>query len=308
MPTISTNIGRISYEKKLGVGVFSQVYQGTYQQRSVAIKIIDCQSKNYNIKSVQQESKILSQLKHDHIVKFFGSYWTEEKIYIVLELLEKGTLSALIYSEEPLSMPLCESLAEDIMAGLGCIHSSGFLHRDIKPDNILISQHNRAKITDFGFAIPTAEATTLSDLAGTARYISPKLATYCLVRGGRYDQDESDDIWALGITLLEMLHRTPPYEMCMGTLRELWQNIVDEKHDPIPSNATRFLAAVIAGCLQTESLKNNAIPTHNSNESQPIKTSSRLNAPNSCQFWSTANQQSTATSTCAHVPDRVQPK
>ncbi len=265
-------------DKILGAGNYSTVYAGRYLDKRVAIKKMDYWSKSYIKTIAQKEIKILKQLKnHPNIVSFIKDTIESNRFhYIVFELIENGSLAELIKDQSRrLPLSLCESIAKGIIAGLRYLHNTGIIHLDIKPANILLDCNNEVKITDFGFAKTTSNAAS-NELQGTPYYISPKLANHVIDNQFvLFNYNEAEDIWALGIVILEMLLRKTPYKN-EPDLTKHCKLIVQNNHDPIPDHASPFLVDITRQCLENQENKRASAQTLVSRiaffESQPSPT------------------------------------
>lgn len=142
--------------KKLGSGHFGEVWlvNDVHLGETKALKLID-KNKIVNTKQLFREAQILNKLRHENIVEIKEAGWYENNktIYIAMEYLPKGSLGDQIKGK---SIPLTRAinLLIDILKGLEKAHESGILHRDIKPNNILLSNANKGKLSDFGLSVP----------------------------------------------------------------------------------------------------------------------------------------------------------
>ena len=242
---------RIYNHKKLGEGSFSDVFLGELDGMPVALKRINTKSQKYNPAATQNEISIHKQLKHNNIVTLFTTKCRNQYLYLALELMKNGSLEDWLYQHDnPLHPLTCELISKDIAAGLKHIHDLGYIHRDIKPQNILLNTRMQAKISDFGLSITKVAAECTP--SGTPNYIAPEVATASLMKPARLKYIESSDIYSLGITLLEMVRQKPPFEsMKYLPLAELLHYIANGEHDEIPMDLPRKLAIIISGCLTT---------------------------------------------------------
>ncbi|CAH8337369.1 unnamed protein product [Eruca vesicaria subsp. sativa] len=202
----------------IGRGRNSFVCKGLYKnQVPVAVKLgptirTSAGSKHYK-EMFQNEVIFLSKIKHDNIVKFVGAI-IEPVLVIVTELLEGGSLKNLLWGSLPKTLDLKMSLsyALDIARAMECLHSNGFIYRDLRPKNVLLtSDLTHAKLSDFGL---TREETTgcMTTKAGTYRWMAPEVF-FCVylqvINRERYDHKV--DVYSFAIVLWELLTKKLPF-------------------------------------------------------------------------------------------------
>ncbi|NLY72091.1 MAG: Stk1 family PASTA domain-containing Ser/Thr kinase [Tissierellia bacterium] len=201
--------GRYEIIDELGMGGMGIVYLAycSYLKRHVAIKVLlqDNQGKE---ESLLQEAKAAARLSHGNIVQIYDIFEEDNKTYIVMEYVRGKTLRQLISNQEgtPFTEKRALELGLKLASALHHAHLNGVIHRDIKPDNIMIDQDGEPKITDFGIARVSNEATIVhtDEILGSLRYSSPEQLKGSVV-------DERADIFSLGIVLYEMLTGTMPF-------------------------------------------------------------------------------------------------
>lgn len=196
--------------KKLGGGGMSIVYlaDDTILNRKVAIKAIRIPSgeKEETIKRFEREVHNLTQLSHKNIVNVFDVTENDEYFFLVMECIEGPTLSEYIQQHRPLDIQTVINFTEQIIEGIKHAHDTKIVHRDIKPQNILINSDQTLKILDFGIAKALSETTMTqtNHVLGTVQYLSPEQA-----RGD--STDNGTDIYSIGVVLYEMLVGHPPF-------------------------------------------------------------------------------------------------
>ena len=201
--TLPEYIGKFRVKGELGRGANGVVYLGYDEelQRNVAIKLSLVNSEKLQ-KRMREEASKAAQIDSDGIVPVHHIGTTDNgEVYIVQKFIEGSTLRTILKNGGPLSPARGVRLVREVAAALGPAHLRDTLHRDLKPDNILIDQTGKAWISDFGLAITEDEQVgRRSELAGTPAYMSPEQIK------GRVDfLDPRSDIWALGVIFYECL-------------------------------------------------------------------------------------------------------
>ena len=201
--------GRYELIDVVGVGGMAVVYRArdTILGRYVAIKILKEEfAKDPDIrKRFAIESRAVAKLSHHNIVSVYDVGNEDGTDYIVMELIEGITLKEYIAKKGKLSIKEATSIAIQVSMGLEAAHNHGIVHRDVKPQNIIISTDGKVKVTDFGIARAASSNTISSNVMGSVHYSSPEQ-----VRGGY--SDEKSDIYSLGITLYEMVTGRVPFD------------------------------------------------------------------------------------------------
>lgn len=153
-----------------------------------------------------QEARAAARLADPHVVNVFDQGQDGEMAYLVMEYLPGITLRELLREQRRLSIPQTITIMDAVLAGLSAAHRAGIVHRDVKPENVLLAEDGRIKIGDFGLARATSANTATGQmLLGTIAYLAPELVT-------RGTADARSDIYALGIMLYEMLTGEQPYK------------------------------------------------------------------------------------------------
>mgnify|MGYP001032863651 FL=1 len=194
--------------EKIGTGGMSDVYKAKDHKlnRFVAVKVLKQEfSENANfVSKFRIEAQAAAGLMHPNIVNVYDVGEEGENHYIVMELVEGITLKKYIEKKARLSVKEAVSIAIQVSMGIEAAHNNHIIHRDIKPQNIIISKEGKVKVTDFGIAKAATSNTITSNVMGSVHYTSPEQA-----RGGY--SDEKSDIYSLGITMFEMLTGRVPF-------------------------------------------------------------------------------------------------
>src|SRR5437773_3580533 len=192
--------GRYRIESEIGSGGMSTVYLAFDEtlERPVAIKVLDSDiSRDPNaLERFRREARIVAQISHPHVVMVIDAGEDQGHPYIVFEHVRGETLKERVQRDGPL--PIAEAVAYAIEIGraLQAAHEQGLVHRDVKPQNVLIDEEGRAKVTDFGIALglERESLTAAGRVVGTTDYVSPEQAMGNEVAG-------QSDVYSLGIVL-----------------------------------------------------------------------------------------------------------
>lgn len=201
------NISNYTTDREIGKGGMATVYLARHNllDRQVAFKVMDPilgQQKGFLDKFLD-EGRIVASLEHPNIVKIYdvGIDEAQSTVYMAMEYLAGGSLKERLRDTGALSLPDAMRVLEQMGAGLELAHQRGFIHRDIKPGNILFRQSGEAVLTDFGIAKlqdSMGDLTRMGYTLGTARYMSPEQASTTHL-------DSRSDIYSLGLVFYEML-------------------------------------------------------------------------------------------------------
>lgn len=194
--------------ESIGTGGMSDVYKAKCHKlnRFVAVKVLkqEFSESTEFVSKFRTEAQAAAGLMHPNIVNVYDVGEENGINYIVMELVEGITLKRYIEKKARLSVKEAVSIAIQISMGIEAAHNNNIIHRDIKPQNIIISKEGKVKVTDFGIAKAATSNTITSNVMGSVHYTSPEQA-----RGGF--SDEKSDIYSLGITMFEMLTGRVPF-------------------------------------------------------------------------------------------------
>jgi eukaryotic-like serine/threonine-protein kinase len=200
---------RYLIESQVASGGMATVYLATDQRldRKVALKVIHPHLAN-DVSFQQKfvlEAKTAAKLSHPNLVNVFDQGTDGQITYLVMEYVPGITLRDALSEYGPLPPVRALEMLGQILFGLAAAHRAGILHRDLKPDNVLLADDGRVKLGDFGLARAITEHTNSGDLVGTIAYLSPELVT-------RGQADARSDVYAAGILLFELLTGKQPFE------------------------------------------------------------------------------------------------
>ena len=202
--------GRYRVEGIIATGGMSAVYRGldTRLDRPVAIKVMESRYAvdQQFLTRFQREARAVARLKDPGLVAVYDQGVDGHHPFLVMELVEGGTLRELLRERGPMPPHAVAAVLRPVLGGLAVAHRSGLVHRDVKPENVLISDEGEVKIADFGLVRAVAEAKITSDsvILGTAAYLSPEQ-----VSSG--DATPRSDVYGCGILIYELLTGGTPF-------------------------------------------------------------------------------------------------
>jgi serine/threonine protein kinase len=262
---LQTRVGNVRLVRKLGAGAMGVVYLGWHETfaREVAVKFLTASTGNSRERFLR-EGKAAARIDHEGVIRILDAGECQGRAYLVLEFINGRSLGEILEQQDahdreqpPSDRPagsfpdtgVIAALGAQMARGLAAIHAKGIVHRDIKPDNVLVSQSGRAKIADLGLAkqLDDPEAMRLTGtgmVVGTPLYVSPEGIRDPKTISG------ASDIYSLGATLYHLIGGRPPFEG--KTAYDVMRGHLEEKPRPLrelrPSVPTG-LATLIERCL-----------------------------------------------------------
>jgi len=246
-------LGSYRLQRELGRGAMGVVYEAVQVGlgRRVALKVLPRAQGIVGTarERFRREAEATASLRHPGIVPIYDIGEDRGVLYFAMELVEGRSLRAAFDQDGRLVPSVAAELGRQIAEALACAHGAGIVHRDVKPDNVLLRGDGRPVLTDFGLARRGQDValTRAGTIVGTPLYMSPEqaLGEPC---------DARTDIYSLGVTLYEALSGRAPFEGCVDTAQVLDRLV---KHDPPPLRALRpdvplALAGVIETALERE--------------------------------------------------------
>jgi serine/threonine-protein kinase len=204
---------RYRFERELGAGGMATVYLATdlKHDRPVAVKVLRDGDTGVDVERFHREIRVLARLRHPFILPLYDSGDAAGALFFVMPYVDGESLRARLTREGALPIADALEIARQVLDALQTAHEAGVIHRDVKPENILIARSGHALLADFGIARATpgrASAETMTQVGmtiGTVAYMSPEQAM------GEKEIDARSDLYALGCVLFEMLTGTPPF-------------------------------------------------------------------------------------------------
>lgn len=260
-PLIGETVGRYLIVQVIGAGATARVYRAVHADLGTdhALKIIsgDLAANARMIERLRREAQAASQIRHPNVVSVTAHDTTPEGVtYIVMALAPGRTLARILAREGPLPPERAAGILLQVTLGLDAAHRSGFIHRDLKPGNLMLDRgphRDTVKILDFGLvaALPEvggareARLTRVGHFTGTPQYAAPELIRSAGT--GTRDLTPASDFYALGAVLYEMLGGRPPFE---GTTSELLGQHLRRPPPPLPPGAHAGLDRLALALLE----------------------------------------------------------
>ncbi|KAG2481806.1 hypothetical protein HYH03_019228, partial [Edaphochlamys debaryana] len=221
----------------IGEGSFGKVYKGRRKctGQITAMKFILKQGKSEkDIKNLRQEIEILRQLRHENIIQMLDAFETKTEFCVVTEYAQ-GELFEILEDDQSLPEETVRSIAKQLVRALHYLHSNRIIHRDMKPQNILIGSNGVVKLCDFGFArAMSCNTMVLTSIKGTPLYMAPELVQ-------EQPYNHTVDLWSLGVILFELYVGQPPFytnSIYSAACRPLPRNPVNPLPSPVPTRPT----------------------------------------------------------------------
>ena len=202
--------GRYRIDALIARGGMSAVYLGVDLRlgRAVAIKVMDARygSDALFLRRFEFEARAVAGLRHPGLVAVYDQSVDFGTAFLVMELVEGGSRRELLRERGPMPPHAVVAVADPVLGALGTAHRAGLVHRDVKPENVLISEHGEVKVADFGLVRAVAEAgvTSASVILGTAAYLSPEQVESTTA-------DARSDVYSMGVLIFEMLTGRTPF-------------------------------------------------------------------------------------------------
>ena len=239
---------RYEVRNRIGSGGMADVYKALDRKlnRFVALKVLKPEFRNDDmfLKRFESEAQAAGGLMHPNVVNVYDVGSDQGIYYIVMELVDGITLKEYIEKKGRLGWQEAISIGIQVCAGIESAHEKQIIHRDIKPQNVIISREGKVKVTDFGIAKPVTSTTVTTNVLGSVHYTSPEQA-----RGAAVDM--RSDIYSMGVTLFEMVTGEVPFDgdsAVSVAVKHLNEPI--RKPSDIEPEVPRFLEEIILKCTE----------------------------------------------------------
>lgn len=245
--------GRYELLEPIGSGGMGEVWRAHDRRlrRYVAVKgLLDrnamtAGTQDAAMQRARREAEAIAKIEHPNVVTVHDQVETDNQVWIVMKLLDAGSLADLLRSQQVLAVPRAADIGHQILRGLRAVHAASVVHRDVKPGNVLVRDDGLVILVDFGIAtfVGAASLTRPGSIIGTPPYLAPELFA-----PGSRGPTPASDLWALGVTLYEMVEGRLPFG---GS--EVWevQESILRTPNPVPRYAGP-LAPVIQGLLRSD--------------------------------------------------------
>ncbi|GAB2215715.1 hypothetical protein Droror1_Dr00020110 [Drosera rotundifolia] len=241
------DLRKLSMGPAFAQGAFGKLYRGTYEGEEVAIKLLerpknDVEKAQVMEQQFQQEVMMLATLKHPNIVRFIGACRKPMVWCIVTEYAKGGSVRQFLTKRQNRSVPLKLAVKQalDVARGMAYVHGLGFIHRDLKSDNLLISSDKSIKIADFGVARIEVQTEGMTPETGTYRWMAPEM-----IQHRPYTQKV--DVYSFGIVLWELITGMLPFQN-MSAVQAAFKVVNKGVRPIIPNDCLPALAEVMTRC------------------------------------------------------------
>ena len=236
-------LDRLSFLRVIGVGSFGTVKLTRDNHTGAAFAVKEIAKARLprpkDIAKFVSEKTILESIKHPLVVDYYGTCQDAKKLYLVMEFVQGGELLSLLDTRGTLTVEETRFYAAEIAAGLTYLHSQDVIYRDLKPENVLISQSGHIKLVDFSCAKRVKRSERTYTLCGTPHALAPEVLT----RSGHGFQV---DWWSYGVLLHEMLTGSSPFEA--DSVYLMYANIIKKTYTPprhVPCDIQRLLQGLL---------------------------------------------------------------
>ena len=245
MPKEGDQIAEWCLSAQIGQGSFATVWKAssTLTGLDVAIKVISLKSLSSKLRAcLKREVDALFRMRHENILELYDTIELEDEMYLITEYCANGDLGSLCHAKNSDSFVLKMKIMRELYNGLSHLHACGYIHRDLKPKNILLDKSGTVKIADFGFARPLHSQDLAETLCGSPIYMAPEILLH-------QKYGSKADMWSFGVVLYEMFCGRPPFQgaNCPDLLRLIKR---DWDHVDYPDFLPGQLAQALRHLLQ----------------------------------------------------------
>eukprot|EP00250_Pteridium_aquilinum_P006013 c1600_g1_i1 orf=412-1587(+) len=225
-------------------GAFGRLYRGTYNGEDVAVKLLERPENNleraqFLENQFAKEVSMLATLRHENVVRFIGACWKPSVLCIATEYAKGGSLRMFLARKRVIPLRLAVKYALDVARGMEYLHSFGVIHRDLKSDNLLISDKS-IKIADFGVARIEVQTEGMTPETGTYRWMAPEMIQ-------RRSYNNKVDVYSFGIVLWELITGSLPFQN-MTAVQAAFAVVNRGTRPEIPTDCAPALAQIMTSC------------------------------------------------------------
>ncbi|MDX6323939.1 MAG: eukaryotic-like serine/threonine-protein kinase [Nocardioidaceae bacterium] len=223
--------GRYSLDSVVGRGGMGVVWRGEDQVlgRDVAVKRVGMVPGGVtaDLARAEREARLAASLAHSHVVTIFDLVDEGDEQWLVMEYVDGATLTELVRQQGPLDADAAAKLLSQAADALAAAHRAGIVHRDVKPSNVLVTPTGQVKITDFGIARGSTDATLTQTglMSGSPAYLAPEVASGS-------SASPASDVWSLGATLFHAVTGAPPYDATGNLVATLYRIVHEDPPRP----------------------------------------------------------------------------
>uniref|UniRef100_A0AAY4F0G2 Protein kinase domain-containing protein n=1 Tax=Denticeps clupeoides TaxID=299321 RepID=A0AAY4F0G2_9TELE len=235
------------FEKLIGRGTFGSVYRAI-NLKTGQLNAVKVMNHIYGKVSDEIEVEILQKCKHPNIIKLIDFFKWKKSLFLCMELSEHGDLHRVAKRYGPFNESQLGLVAFEVLDALAYLNSKGFMHRDIKPDNILLNDACEVTIVDFGLAARTTSYLAKYKRCGTLEYMAPEV-----VLPAKHPYNEKCDIWSLGITIMELAECRPPlFFFTKLEVLDYWKKNMEPPRLKEPHKWSRGFQDFVSDCLRVD--------------------------------------------------------
>jgi RAC serine/threonine-protein kinase len=235
----------------IGKGSFGKVFQVRKKdtKKIYALKVLQKKAiiERKELEHTRTEKNVLTKLVHPFLVNMYWCFQTEDKVCFVMDFVNGGELFSHLQANRRLPEDRVRFYSAEIVLGLEYLHNNGILYRDLKPENVLLSEDGHAILTDFGIAKEGLIAANdrTATFCGTPEYLAPEV-----LKGERYGK--AIDWWSFGTIIFEMLRGSPPFYN--SSVQAMYRAIL-EKDPPYPDDCSPQALAIMRACIERDPVK-----------------------------------------------------
>ncbi|PKI78657.1 hypothetical protein CRG98_000882 [Punica granatum] len=240
------DLNHLKFGDKIASGSYGDLFKGTYCSQDVAIKVLKPERINSDLqREFAQEVFIMRKVRHRNVVQFIGACTKPPSLCIVTEFMSGGSIYDYLHKQKGVfKLPTLLKVAIDVSKGMNYLHQNNIIHRDLKAANILMDEHEVAKVADFGVARVKAQTGVMTAETGTYRWMAPEVIEH-------KPYDHKADVFSFGIVLWELLTGKLPYEYL--TPLQAAVGVVQKGLRPIiPKNTHPKLVELLERCWQQD--------------------------------------------------------